>query len=300
MDKNIEDVVKSCQKCQINQSMPHQAPVHNWENTIMPWARVHIDYDGPYLGKMFFIIVDLYSKWIDVFPTSSSTSKSTIEKLRICFANHGIPQVCVSDNGSNFVSDEFKCFMELNGIRHITSALYHPRMNGCTERAVRTFKNNMEKLNRQESIQTAVSRFLFNYRITPQTTTGKGPCELLMNRQLNSRLNIIKPNIGENRTDYVVRSFVKDDLVWVRNYARGEKWISGQITQKTGTISYKVKTEFGELRKHIDQLRSRKETDFDLIEKPNHEIDEDKVRRIVENRKRDSGNKFCIAHAWLF
>ena len=48
------------------------------------------------------------------------------------------------------------------------------------------------------------------------------------------------------------------------------------------SLSYKVKTEFGELRKHIDQLGLRKETDFDLIEKPNHEIDEDKVRQIVE------------------
>ena len=157
MDKNIENVVKSCQKCQINQAMPHQAPVHNWKNTRTSWVRVHIDYAGPYLGKMFLIIVDSYSKWIDVFPTSSATSKSTIEKLRIRFANHGLPQVCVSDNGSNFVSNEFKCFMELNGIRHITSATYHPRTNGCAEHAVRTFKNNMEKLNCQESIQTAVS-----------------------------------------------------------------------------------------------------------------------------------------------
>ena len=54
-------------------------------------------------------------------------------------------QIVVSDNGSSFVSSEFKSFLQKNGIKHITSAPYHPSTNGLVERAVQTFKQGMKK-----------------------------------------------------------------------------------------------------------------------------------------------------------
>ena len=48
-----------------------------------------------------------------------------------------------------------------------------------------------------------LNTFLFTYRITPQSTTGISPTELLMNRKLNLKLklrllskNIFLPNIA--------------------------------------------------------------------------------------------------------
>ena len=37
------------------------------------------------------------------------TSSKTIEKLREVFAIHGIPKKMVTDNGTSFTSEEFKC-----------------------------------------------------------------------------------------------------------------------------------------------------------------------------------------------
>ena len=109
--------------------MPVSVPVHKWERT-----NIHIDYLGPFMGKMLLVIVDSYSKWIEVFPVSNSISQTTIncltlscimfghlttlctKGLRTCFANHGLPQICVSDNGSCFTSEEFERFMKKNGI----------------------------------------------------------------------------------------------------------------------------------------------------------------------------------------
>ena len=79
---------------------------------------------------MFLVIVDAHSKWLDVHLMKSITSARTIEKLRILFVNHGIPQKTVSDNGPSFRSDEFKMFMQANGILHVTSALYDTSTNG--------------------------------------------------------------------------------------------------------------------------------------------------------------------------
>ena len=40
----------------------------------------------------------------------------TIRELRKIFATHGIPEICVSDNGPAFTSEEFATFMSKNGL----------------------------------------------------------------------------------------------------------------------------------------------------------------------------------------
>lgn len=62
MDTDLENMVKSCPNCQVNQKSPSVAPLHPWEWPQCPWTRLHIDYAGPFLGKMFLITVNAYSK----------------------------------------------------------------------------------------------------------------------------------------------------------------------------------------------------------------------------------------------
>ena len=46
----------------------------------------------------------------------------------------------------NVVSEEFQTFCRVNGIKHITSAPYHPSTNGLAERAIQSFKQGLKKL----------------------------------------------------------------------------------------------------------------------------------------------------------
>ena len=137
MDRQLEEKVKCCQNCQQNQSTPAVAPLHPWEWPKRPWARLHVDYAGPFLGKMFFITTDGYSKWIDAQMVSNATSYTTIEQLRTLFATHGIPEVLVTDNGTPFTSTEFSEFTRNNGIRHVRVSPFYPSSNGLAERAVK-------------------------------------------------------------------------------------------------------------------------------------------------------------------
>jgi len=98
MDNKLESAVRHCAKCQEHQKLPPKAPVHPWECPDRPSARVHIDYAGPVQGKMILVMVDAHSKWIEALLVSSATSQSTIEKLRVVFATHSLPEVLVSDN----------------------------------------------------------------------------------------------------------------------------------------------------------------------------------------------------------
>ena len=160
MDSELAAKVQSCTMCQQTRRAPPEAPLHPWEWPAHPWSRVHMDFAGPFLGKMFLVIIDAHSKWMEVHPMNSATSQATIEKLRVTFATHGLPETVVTDNGSSFTSEEFQKFMRQNGVKHIRTAPYHPASNGLAERAVQTFKSAVKRMT-SGTIETKVSRFLF-------------------------------------------------------------------------------------------------------------------------------------------
>ena len=198
MDREIVQVAKGCTGCHNLQNNPKIAPLHSWEWPARPWQRIHIDFAGPFLGKMFLIIVGAHSKWPEVVPMTTTSATRTIEELRRLFATHGLPEQLVSDNGSQFTADEFGEFLRSNGIKHIRSAPYHPATNGLAERFVQTFKQALcAALTEKKSICWK----LMAYRTTPHATTGETPAMLLMGINIRTKLNVLKPNIRKRVED---------------------------------------------------------------------------------------------------
>ncbi len=142
---------------------------------------------------MFLIAVDAHSKWPEVVPMKSTTSEKTVSLLRTIFSRNGLPEQICKDNGQQFVSDEFQKFMKLNGVRHITSAPYHPATNGLAERFVQTFKKAMD--NDNILLQHKIDNFIFMYRNATHSTTGQTPAMMFLKRNLRSHLDLIKPNV---------------------------------------------------------------------------------------------------------
>ena len=112
IDSDLKGRVKECQQCQLTRHTPARAPLHPWEFPTAPWECLHADFAGPFLGRTFLVVVDSYTKWLEVFPLSIATSATTIDKLRSVFTTHGLPKVFVTDNGTQFTSSEFQAFMK--------------------------------------------------------------------------------------------------------------------------------------------------------------------------------------------
>ena len=55
LDKDIKHVAGSCSSCQTIRQTPPRAPMHPWTWPLSPWHRVHVDFAGPFEGKMFFL-----------------------------------------------------------------------------------------------------------------------------------------------------------------------------------------------------------------------------------------------------
>ena len=268
LDAELEAKVKSCEACQVNSRSPPKSPLHSWEWPTKPWSRIHVDFCGPFLGKIIFVMVDAHSKWLEAAVVSSTSSQQAIRVLRQVFSCHGLPEVLVSDNGTAFTSTEFQTFVQRNGFRHIRSAPYHPATNGLAERAVQTVKNALRKTSRD--IDTCLSRFLFQYRLTPHSTTGRSPAELLLGRKPRSHLDFIIPSVEHHVTKNQERqkenhdvhtrqrSFQVGEEVYVLNHRGMPKWIPGKVTAVRGPLTLIVTLDDGtESRYHVDHVKER-------------------------------------------
>ena len=255
MDQELENRVKTCNICQQNRPADNPVPVHPWEFPKRPWVRLHLDYAGPVQGKMYLVLIDAYSKWLDVKVVSTATSSVTIQHLHTIFATHGLPEVLVTDNGSCFTSQEFKQFTKLIGIRHVCTAPYHPASNGQAERAVKIVKEALRKCS-NESLETYLARLLFHYRLTPQTTTGVAPAELLLGRCPRSHLDLAKPDLHQQIESKQSMQAAKaggrkektlgiSSEVFVKNFCNGQRWIPGTITQSSGPKSFMIELSDG-------------------------------------------------------
>ena len=267
IDNEIEETAKTCSGCQLMQAEPSTAPVHPWEWPSSPWQRIHIDFAGPFLGCMFLIVVDAHSRWLEIEKMDTTTSTKTIEKLQSLFARYGVPSQLVSNNGPQFKSEEFQMFLKRNGIKHLTSAPYHPANNGLAERRVQSFNSAMKSETEVKPLSIKLATFLLAYRNTPHSTTGEAPSQLFLGRRLRTRLDLLKPDlrlkISNRQIDQTVtkggavtREFSIGQTVIARNYTGSTKWVPGIIRTQLGPLSYEVEVKPGLVwRRHTDQLR---------------------------------------------
>ncbi|XP_051734765.1 uncharacterized protein K02A2.6-like [Ctenopharyngodon idella] len=195
IDSKIEEKSKTCMSCQQNQKSPCLSPLHPWAWPEAPWQRIHVDFAGPFEGQMFLVIVDTHSKWPEVHVMDSTTSSKTIQVLRGLFSRYGIPETLVSDNGPQFTSEEFGCFLKTNGVKHVRSTPFHPATNGRAELFIQTFKHSLKASKEPVPLQQRLDSFLLQYRNTPHSTTKETPAMLFLHHRLSTRLDLLKPSV---------------------------------------------------------------------------------------------------------
>ena len=267
MDQDLESVAKNCEACQMNQRLPNKSVPHPWLTASEPWERCHLDYAGPFMGSMWLILVDSYSKWIEVVDMKSNiTSKNTIRELRKIFSRFGIPKILVSDNGTSLTSHEFENFCRKNGINHIKIPSYHPSSNGQAEIIVQKFKQAMKKMCHDNTgdINLKLSNWLMSYHNTVHSATNEAPAVRMFGRRIRSVLSLLnpfsntKPEVIKNEEQVIeseksLRRFVQGQSVLYRDVLTGQ-WIKGTV-REVSDKQYMIMSEDGkQVTKHVDHV----------------------------------------------
>nr|KAG5695716.1 hypothetical protein BaRGS_004461 [Batillaria attramentaria] len=279
IDAAIEMTSRRYDSCGEHQNKPSKPPAHPWMLPEKPWSRVHLDHAINFMGTNWLVITDAYSKYPCIHPTSSTSTRATLDLLEEDFAHFGYPHTLVSDNATAFVSEEFQSWRKERGITHLTGAPYHPATNGAAERLVQTFKQALRKSSLPP--KRALQEFLMQYRRMP-TSCGFSPSELLMSRQIRTRIDTLLPSpahIAQGKQSKeasktqvtpdpggvakVTRQYKAGDPVYALYYgphhAKQPRWVPAVVKKSTGTRCFNVKVvPRGPVwRRHWEQLRPR-------------------------------------------
>ena len=270
------DIVNQCHKCNTcaqHQKQPSKAANHPWMLPERPWSRVHIDHAINFLGSNWLVVIDAYSKYPCIHPTTSTSTRTTTELLEQDFAHFGYPHTIVSDNATSFMSSEFQAYCKERGITHLTGAPYHPATNGAAERLVQTFKQALTKSSLPP--RQALQEFLIQYRRTP-LAFGYSPSELLNGRQIRTKIDIMLPSPAYIAQGKQAREATKSQTVGKLHHAysvgtpcyalycgpRREKeprWVPATVIKVHGSrsVNVRVHPRGPTWRRHVDQLRPR-------------------------------------------
>ena len=215
IDRQAEQRCRTCHGCQlVGKPLPPE-PLKRTEMPTQPWQDLAVDLLGPLpTGEYLLVVVDYFSRFFEVSVTKSVTSGKMISCLEVMFATHGLPLSIKTDNGPQFVSEEFEVYLKDNNIEHRTSTPLWPQANGEVERQNRSLLKAMRVAHSEgRDWRKELQKFLLGYRSTPHTTTGVSPAKLLFGREIRSKL----PGVEE------LRSASNDSEVLDRDRERKQK-----------------------------------------------------------------------------
>lgn len=268
MDGDIEKMIASCHTCQLNAHKCQKEPLIPHSIPMRPFDKIACDI-FTFKNKDFLVIVDYYSKWIELKQLKGKKASDVNLELLEVFSRNGIPKVVIADN-QPFGSFECKKFAETLDFKFETSSPDYPRSNGLAERAVQICKNMMKKSNNMSEVYVA----LMEYRSTPTKDLEYSPSQLSQNRMIRAKIPMKMSKFEPITCENVKNQFEKKELIMKKYHdcsakARKEfmvndnvyvyvngKWKIGRVSQKWNTPrSYIIETEDGNYRRNSSHLR---------------------------------------------
>ena len=211
IDREADKKCRECFGCQLVTKNISSPPVKPTQMPQLPWEELALDLLGPMpSGEYLLVLVDYFSRWLEVDVIRSTSSETIIKRLDAHFARHGMPRSLKTDNAPNLASKEVDDYLREMGIEHRKTTPFWPRANGEVERQNRSLLKAMRAAAAEgRNWHAEMNKFLLAYRSTPHSTTGKSPAELLFRRKLKTKLPDLS-DVGEEEEVEVSHQSVRD------------------------------------------------------------------------------------------
>lgn len=298
---DIRKYVNSCDVCKSSKPANNilRAPMGKHKEFDKPWQAIAMDFIGPLPmskngNRHILVVIDLFSKFVVIHPLRVATTKHTVEFLenRI-FSVFGVPQFAISDNGSQFISNEFKKFLARYKVNHWLTSRYHPQANateaanktiGCSIRAFiqennenhRSWDTQLAKI--ACAMNTSVhssSKFSPYYINFGQHMPNSGDVydhpmndnidEQNRSNKIEKIRNLVVQNLKKayeiSKRTYDLRArpvnFDVDEIIWHRNFIKsdGGKYISAKLSPKF--LKARIKRKIGSNNYEIVNLHGK-------------------------------------------
>lgn len=162
---------------------------------VEPGYMLGMDIMGPFprstrQNEYLLVIVDYFSKWVEVFPMRAAKSATIVRILREeIFTRWGTPAFIVSDRGTQFTSNILDQVCKQWHVTQKLTTAYHPQSN-LTERVNRNLKTMIATYVEQN--HRTLDQWIYEFRFALNTawheSTDYSPAEVALGRQLKGPL----------------------------------------------------------------------------------------------------------------
>lgn len=139
--KHVMKYVRCCPRCQkMQQLKPVLVANRKMLSAFQPMQQLAMDFiEGlPETEKRMntiLVIIDSFSRFVELYPCEGTGAKAAFAALLQHTGRYGVPDEILTDNGSAFISEQFKALCEKVGTDHIKITPYSHEENGIVERA---------------------------------------------------------------------------------------------------------------------------------------------------------------------
>lgn len=279
----IKQRIQACLICLKHSPKQQDPPMISHAVPDGPFQYVSMDVFEVNFGnriRKYLVTVDHFSDFFEVDELSNVTSSLTIVVCKRNFSRHGIPITLVTDNGTNFASDEFRKFVVDWEIDHRFSSPHHQQANGKAESAVKIVKQLIKK---SADGGADFYKSLLQLRNTPNKI-GASPVERLYSRKTRCTIPVLpaklKPkvciNVKKNielhrsvakkyydRRSKIQQEIVPGDRVMVKVDPKSGVWQQGLVKEHIQPSSFIVSSADKQYRRSGVHVKPQPVADFD-------------------------------------
>ena len=222
-------------------------------------------------GRWYAVTVDHYSDWFGVdLLDQDITAANVISVTKAHFARYGVPDKFLSDNGPQYISQEFVNFAKAYDFKLITRSPYYVRATGKAESCVKEAKKKSDLLTG-----------LLDHRNTPPQGMTYSPAQRFLCRRTKSTLPMSATLLGQSvppvasvRDEHLGRrakaktyydktanrdlaSLSPGQFVYTKpsDHHRSDQWGYGEVLEEVTPRSYVIRTQDGLVRRNRTHIR---------------------------------------------
>lgn len=201
LKQNIETIVLNCIKCQHSKHFrSNYGQLRNFIIAKKAYEKVSSDILGPIIDKHYtnekkrYIIsfTDIFSRKTCLFIIKDIKAQSIVKKFKLFVNKEPKPEILITDQGRQYMSNIFREFCKRNNIDHRYTCAFTPTANSISERINGVINTVLRIYKGEISMKEAILKAEFYINNTYSRTTASTPNMIL---QENNLLGIkpIKP-----------------------------------------------------------------------------------------------------------